>query len=107
MHFTRLATHFLVLGGAGLFLAGCNPATKGWSSSKGKSVSFSRLASVKQSCGYPQARRRAVRLLDANGDKQRNERRAADILNTAEHCMKKYGVSSNRTAYGIGHLRSR
>ena len=107
MHFHRLATHFLVLAGAGLFLAGCNPATKGWASSKGESVSFSRLASAKQSCGYPQARRRAVNLLEADGNKQKNEHRAAVIMNTAEHCMKKYGVNFKRTAYGIGHLKSR
>ncbi len=107
MHLFRIVTRSIILLGAGIFLAGCNPATKGWSSTKGESVSFGRLFAAKQSCNYPRARQRAINLLDADGNKQRNERRAAAVLGAAEQCMKKYGVNYKKRAYAIGHLRSR
>ncbi|MCP4934631.1 MAG: hypothetical protein GY927_10610 [bacterium] len=107
MHFIRITTRSIILLGAGLFLAGCNPATKGWSSTKGKSVSFGRLSVAKQNCDYPRARQRAINLLEAGSNKQRNERRAAAVLGAAEQCMKKYGVSYRKSAFTVGHLKSR
>ena len=93
MHFNRKKSQLFVLVGAGIILSGCNPATKGWSSSKGGSVSFGRLVAAKQDCHYAQARQRAINLLEAGGNKQRNERRAAAVLSKAERCMKKYGIN--------------
>ncbi len=107
MHFFSMTTRSIILLGAGLILAGCNPATKGWSSTKGESVSFGRLYAAKQNCNYPRARQRAINLLDASGNKQRNERRAAAVLGAAEQCMKKYGVNYKKRAFSIGHLKMR
>ena len=106
MHFLRITRRLIILLGAGLFLAGCNPATKGWSSSKGGSVSFGRLSAVQKDCNYPAARRRAINLLEAANNKRRNERRAAAIMQSAEKCMKKHGFRYKRQAYSIGNLRS-
>ncbi len=106
MHFFRMTPRSIVLLGAGLFLAGCNPATKGWSSTNGSSVSFARLIAAKQDCSYPKARQRAINLLEATGSTQRNEQRAVAIMNEAEKCMKKkYGVKYRKRAYGIGSLK--
>lgn len=107
MHFFRMTTRSIILLGTGLFLAGCNPATKGWSSTKGQSVSFGRLYAAKQNCNYTRARKRAINLLDAGGNKQRNERRAVAVLGAAEQCMKKHGVNYRKNAVTIGSLRPR
>ncbi len=107
MHFLRITTRSIILLGAGVFLVGCNPATKGWKSSKGESVSFGRLFAAKQDCNYLGSRERAINLLDAGGNKQRNERRAANIMHTTEQCMRRHGVNYKKRAYSIGHLKSR
>lgn len=105
MRFLGKVLRLSALIGAGLLLAGCNPATKGWSSSKGESVSFGRLVAAKLDCGYSKARQRAINLLDASGNTQRNERRAAALMNKTESCMRKHGIKYRTRAYTIGSLR--
>ena len=91
------------VGVAGLWLSGCNPATRGWSLDNGQNVSAARLIAAKNHCGYQKARRRAIRWLYAKGDRQKNEQHAALLLGEAERCMaRKYGVLYHAGAYGIG-----
>ncbi len=93
MHFHRTLFQGVSFAAIALFLAGCNPATQGWSLSNGGAVSSARLIAAKQTCGYVRARKRAILLLDAPGDREKNRRRAARLLGAAEQCMrKKYGV---------------
>ena len=107
MHFYRIILQASCLLIGGVFLAGCNPATIGWSSAQGGSISSTRLIAAKRSCEYSKARRKAVSLLDAPGDKQKNERRAIRLLNGTDQCMKKYGMSyRSNNAFGIGRLRA-
>lgn len=108
MHVYPTTIRIIFLISAAVFLGGCNPATIGWSSSKGSNVSSARLIAAKHTCGYQRARQRAVRLLDASGNRYKNERRAARLLGNAERCMKKYGMYyRSRRPHGIGSLRSR
>ena len=100
---------FMAFSVLGLTLAACNPATKGWSSVGGHTVSFSRLMAAKSNCHYQQARRHAIRLLYASGNKQKNEHKAAQILGQAERCMaNRYGIlyRSSR-GYRIGQMLAR
>jgi len=97
----------LLLVAAALFLTGCNPATKGWSSSGGNSVSSARLVAAKRNCGYGRARQRAIRLLDARGDRQKNKQRAVRLLDTAEQCMHRQGVHYKGRSYSIGRWKQR
>jgi uncharacterized protein (DUF2336 family) len=92
MRFVRTISQGLGLAAVALVLAGCNPATRGWSLSGGGTISKVRLIAAKQNCGYVRARKRAIILLDAPGDKQQNRHRAAMLLSKAEQCMRKRGI---------------
>ncbi len=107
MRFQQAVLKSGVLLAAGLFLTACNPATKGWSSANGGSVSFARLVAAKSDCNYSRARKRAIRLLRASGNREHNEQRAARIMDRAERCMRRYGVNYTRGAYSIGQRKGK
>lgn len=107
MHFCRTISQGLMFAAAALVLTGCNPATKGWSASGGASVSTAHLIAVKQDCGYIRARKRAIRLLDAGGDRRNNRIRAARLMADAKRCMRKQGIHYRSGAYGIGQSNLR
>ncbi len=93
MRFFRTLSTISLIFGIGILQSACGSQTKGWSASGGKGVSRPHLAAISEKCGYRKSREKAMDLLAAGGNKRRNERRAGQVLETAQNCMRKHGLS--------------
>lgn len=106
MHFFNIISKCLIVVAVSVVITGCNPGTSGWKASAGGKHSSASLLAARQKCRFQRARRHALHLLDAPGDRHKNEMHATRILEKAEQCMRRYGFYPGSVSgyYGVGRL---